>query len=193
MKTMCLRTAAALCALLLAAGGATAQPATAGVPSGERAIVVTTGDGQRVRVGSVRFEPQGDGVARFAVTMDTAVMRDHFLSMREFKCLEGGPELTCHVPYPHAQPGIVRRGDAAWLEHALLFFYKRPADFGAKLWNGLVFDLKETATGYEGTPRAVDLNVIAAPPPDATTPPLRGALRDAIAPDQRWVRSLSIE
>jgi hypothetical protein len=81
----------------------------------------------------------------------------------------------------------------AWLEHSLLFFYKRPSEFGAKLWNGIYFEFKETETGLVGTPQAIDLNSIAAPPKDASLPPFRRALRDAMPPDARWIRSLSIE
>jgi len=44
-----------------------------------------------------------------------------------------------------------------------------------------------------GTPQAIDLNSIAAPPKDTSSPPFRRALRDAMPPDARWIRSLSIE
>jgi hypothetical protein len=113
--------------------------------------------------------------------------------MREFKCLQGPGELTCHVPYPHANPGSVVRGQWAWLEHSLLFFYKLPSDFGAKLWNGIYFEFQETGSGLVGRPRAIDLNLIAAPPANPAVPPYRPALRDDMPANARWIRSLRIE
>ena len=80
-------------------------------------------------------------------------MRDHLLSMREFKCLPAAQEIACFVPYPYAQPGTVSATDMAWLEHSLLFFFKLPADFGAKLWSGMLFRFQVTPSALVGTPR----------------------------------------
>ena len=113
--------------------------------------------------------------------------------MKEFKCLEGAGEVLCHVPYPYAQPGTVTPTDLAWLEHSLLFLFKLPNEFGAKLWNGLYFQLQMTDEGLVGTPQAIDLNLISAPPADLTKPPYRPALRDDIAPGARWAARLTIE
>jgi hypothetical protein len=41
-----------------------------------------------------------------------------------------------------------------------------PNDYGAAMENGIFYDLKETDTGLVGTPQAIDLNKIAAPPAD---------------------------
>ena len=113
--------------------------------------------------------------------------------MKEFKCLEGPRELMCHVPYPYAQPGTVGERDYAWLEHSLLFMYKLPTEFGAKLWNGLYFRFERTPQGLVGRAQAVDLNRIGAPPDDPAVPPYKPALRDDIAPGSRWIESLVIE
>lgn len=161
--------------------------------SGTKTLTLHHRDGGATAIGTVRFEPRPDGSATFSVEMDRTVMEDHFLSMREFKCLPGEGELTCHVPYPHRQPGVVREGDYAWLEHALLFLYKQPRDFGAKLRNGLYFPLEGTDKGLSGLPQAVDLTVIGVPPDDPTVPPYKPALRDDIAPGARWVTRLTIE
>lgn len=83
--------------------------------------------------------------------------------------------------------------DLAWLEHSLLFMFKTPAEFGAKLWNGVYFQLKATERGLEGSPQAVDLNRISAPPAQPGVPPFRPALRDDIAPGARWFNRLTIE
>jgi hypothetical protein len=177
---------------LLLAGAAPAHGAGWEL-NGSKSIVVTTADGQRLRIGSVQFTPgAGDAVA-FKVSMDSERFSDHFLSMREFKCLGGTPELVCHVPYPYPHPGQVSASDLAWLEHSLLFFYKLPGDFGAKLWNGIYFQLQLTEAGLVGKPQAIDLNLIGAPPADLRTPPYRPALRDDMPPAKRWIRSLAIE
>ena len=122
--------------------------------AGPKALVAHVRGSEPVRIGTVNFEPAADGKGpvRFMVTMDTARFTDHFLSMKEFKCLEGGGEVSCHVPYPYPQPGTVTAQDFSWLEHALLFLYKAPRDFGAKLWNGVYFRLQATERGLVGTP-----------------------------------------
>jgi hypothetical protein len=180
-------------AALLALAGLAGPSHGAWELTGTKTIVATAGDETRTTLGSVQFLPGADGSVTFKLSLDPAPFSDHFLSMREFKCLPGRGELTCHVPYPHAQPATVARGNLAWLEHSLLFFYKRPSDFGAKLWNGIYFELQETATGLVGKPRAIDLNLIAAPPANPGLPPFGPALRDDMPANARWIRSLSIE
>jgi len=178
--------------LLAAALWALGVTSATAAPDGTRSITLHARDGSTVVVGQVAFTPQPDGSARFAITLDHAPFTDHFLSMREFKCLAGGTEILCHVPYPYPQPGTVRDGDLAWLEHALLFMFKKPGEFGAKLWNGVYWQLKPQGSGWVGTPQAVDLNLIGAPP-DKPGPPLRKALRDDMPGDARWFVRLTID
>jgi hypothetical protein len=161
---------------------------------GDKALVAVTRDQVRTRIGTVSFSalPAG-GTARFSVRIDPQVMRDHFLSMREFKCLPGAQEITCFVPYPYAQPGTVSATDLGWLEHSLLFFFKQPADFGAKLWNGMLFRFEVTPAALVGTPQAVDLNRIGVPPEPLDVPPYGPMDRDAFTPGARWVQELRIE
>jgi hypothetical protein len=167
--------------------------ATAWELQGTKQITALTRDQQRVPLGSVRFEPQDGGRVAFKVQLDPTWLRDHFLSMREFKCLEGPAEIACHVPYPHPQPGTVTAGDLAWLEHSLLFLFKLPSDFGAKLWNGLYFQLERGERGLVGRPQAIDLDRISTPPAEPDVPPYRPALRDDIRPGARWIEALLIE
>jgi hypothetical protein len=183
------QTLTALAAALLA-GAAAAQPV---LPDGEKSLVAVTRDGQKTRIGAVTFRAVDGGRASFRVQMDHAVMRDHFLSMREFKCLPAAQEISCFVPYPYPNPGTVSPGDFGWLEHNLLFFYKQPADFGAKLWNGIIFKFGPTSTGLVGTPQAVDLNRIGVPPEKPDEPPYGRFDRDNFAPGARWIQELRIE
>ena len=161
---------------------------------GEKALVAETRDGARTRIGTVFFEPAPQaGRTAFRVQMDRTVLRDYFLSMREFKCLPAEAEVSCYVPYPYAQPGTIARNDLDWLEHSLLFLYKQPRDFGAKLWNGMIFKLTPTPEGFVGSPQAVDLNRISAPPDDLSVPPYGPFDRDDFPPGARWVTSVRIE
>lgn len=95
------------------------------------------------------------------------------------------------LPYPN--PGTITRNDLRWLEHSLLFLYKQPKDFGARLWNGLYYKMTLGEKGIVGMPQAVDLVQIGAPPADTSIPPYGPGDRSDITPDSRWIRSLSIE
>ena len=173
---------------------ALALPAAAAADlAGTRQVLLHGRDGSRIHLGDVAFTAQADGRSAFALTLRHAPFKDYFLSMKEFKCVEGGTEIFCHVPYPYAQPATVGPGDLAWLEHALLFMFKTPAEFGAKLWNGVYFQLTPTERGFDGRPQAVDLNRISAPPDKPGLPPYRPALRDDIPAGARWFGRLTIE
>jgi hypothetical protein len=180
--------------LLLGAALAAPNPLWAFDFQGDKALLAVTRDGNQTRIGTVSFRAQPDGaLAQFSVRMDHKVMQDHFLSMREFKCLPAAQEISCFVPYPYAQPGTVSPQQLQWLEHSLLFFFKQPADFGAKLWNGVIFQLAVTPTALVGTPQAVDLNRIGAPPDNPNEPPYGPMDREAFSPGARWVQQLRIE
>lgn len=170
----------------------TSLPAKAWDMSGTRTITLHGRDGKTVQVGFVTFAPKGEQTA-FSIKMNTPALTDHFLSMREFKCVEGGNEILCHVPYPHANPATVSVTDLRWLEHALLFLYKLPKDFGAKWWNGVYYRLQLTDQGLVGSPEAIDLNQIGAPHANLSVPPYGEAMRSPMAPGARWFDKLTIE
>lgn len=160
---------------------------------GAHEIVLHTRDGQALPLGTVVFAPARDGRIAFTLAWQPDRFKDHFLSMREFKCLDGQREVLCHVPYPYPQPSTVTATDLAWLEHALLFMLKRPSVFGANLADGVYFALERTERGLVGKLQAVDLNRISAPPEQPSVPPFRPALRDDVAPQSRWFNRLTIE
>lgn len=177
--------------LLLAASLLTAPFAYSWDMAGTHRVSAVTRDDQVLPLGHIDFTPQADGSTLFVLRMETERFTDHFLSMKEFKCLEG-PEVMCHVPYPYRHPGRVTPTNLAWLEHNLLFLFKQPRDFGAKLWNGLYFRFERDADGLVGLPQAIDLNLISAPPDDLTTPPYGTSQRDDVAPGARWISRLII-
>jgi len=158
--------------------------------SGVKQVALHTGDGQTLPIGTVTFTPRGEKIG-FRLDLDVARFKDFFLSMREFKCVEG-KEIQCHVPYPYANPATVTAGDLAWLETSLIFMFKTSAQFGATLANGLYYELKATPDGLVGAPRSIDLNEIAAPPDDPSKPPFPPQDRLEMEPGARWVTSLSI-
>lgn len=167
-------------------------PAMAWELSGTKTISAVTRDQQIIPIGTVDFKPLGNGRSSIALTVDHTRFKDHFLSMKEFKCLESPDEVLCHVPYPYQNPATVGDKDYAWLEHKLLFLFKQPRDFGAKLWNGLYYRLEPDAEGLVGYPQAVDLNLISAPPDDLLTPPYNKSLRDDVAPGSHWIARLVV-
>jgi hypothetical protein len=187
MKTVAGKLACGLVALL-ALGG---SPALAWEMQGEKTLLLEPREGSPIRLGTVVFTPDG-ALTRFDIALDHHVFKDYFLSMKEFKCLDGQTEIQCHVPYPYANPGTVSATDLRWLEHALLFLFKTPKEFGAKLWNGLYYRLQAGDTGLVGTPEAVDLVQIGAPPADPSKPPYGPADRSEIDPASRWFPRLLI-
>jgi hypothetical protein len=162
---------------------------------GVHKVMLHSRDGAKVELGTVAFTPSAKvgGNILFKLTMDHARMKDYFLSMREFKCIDGKTEVMCHVPYPYAHPGTVSPDNLAWLEHSLMFMFKLPSEFGAKLWNGVYFKLKVVDKTLVGTPQAVDLNLIGAPPAKLDVPPYPAAKRDDIAENARAFNKLTIE
>ena len=97
------------------------------------------------------------------------------------------------MPYPYRQPGIVSADNLSWLEHSLLFLFKQPKEFGAKLWNGLYFHLERGEKGLVGHPQSIDLNLISAVPEHLDIPPYDATQRQDIAPGSRWIESITIE
>lgn len=166
-------------------------PASAWEMNGIKEVALHTRDGQVIPIGTITFRPEGARVG-FSVQLDYGRFKDFFLSMKEFKCLEGREEIQCHLPYPYANPSTVTAGDLAWLEHSLLFLYKLPTDFGARLWNGLYYRMVITENGIVGTPQAIDLNLISAPPNDTAVVPFGPAERTEIVPGSRWIKMLTI-
>lgn len=184
----CLR-AAGIVVLTLAGTAA----AAADLPQGSRQIVLHARDGSRIDLGQVVFTPQADGRTAFRIQLGFPGLEDHFLSMREFKCVAGQGEKLCVVPYPYPQPGTIGRADLAWLEHSLIFLRNRPGDHGARLSEGVYFALTPTAAGgFDGRLQAVDLTAMGVPPPDAK-PPLKATLRDDVPVGARWFQRLTIE
>lgn len=189
-RVRCSRLAGVLFAT--ATGCSIALPALAWDLSGSKTVSLHTREGQPVPIGTVEFKPVGERIG-FEIKLDHARFKDYFLSMREFKCLDGTGETHCHVPYPYKMPATVSANDLRWLEHSLLFLFNVPRDYGAKLANGLYYQMAITGEGIVGTPQSVDLAQIGAPPADPSVPPFAPEDRSNIVPEQRWFTRLTIQ
>jgi hypothetical protein len=176
--------------ILIFSSALVATTASADVLNGHKQIFLIDKKQHEILIGSVTFTPS-DGPVQYSLHMAHEHFKDFFLSMKEMKCLEG-PELMCHLAYPYQQPNTVTSSDLSWLSHDLLFMFKKKTEFGANFWNGIYYDMRVDGEVIRGEAQAVDLNLLASPPDDLTTPPVNEAERDEIDPTLRWLPNLVI-
>ncbi|GGB85814.1 hypothetical protein GCM10011352_09620 [Marinobacterium zhoushanense] len=168
----------------------TSLPAQAEL-TGERQIYLLDGQGVEQAIGSLTIAADGDRYG-YSIDLDLSQFHDHFLSMKEMKCLQG-PELWCYVPYPYANPRSFTTEDLRWLEHDLLFLFKESDTFGARLWNGIYYPLHLDEDGViRGEARALDLNLLASPPDDPSTPPVGKFDIGDFKLESRWLPDIEI-
>ena len=136
-------------------------------------------------------EGNNDQVTGYQLSLDHHRFQDHFLSMKEMKCLEG-PELWCHIPYPYKNPRILNSKDQRWLEHDLLFLFKRNTEFGANFWNGIYYKISVEDGQLKGTAQALDLNLLASPPEHLERPPISELDLEEADLQKRWLPTLRI-
>ena len=158
--------------------------------NGTKTINLIAKDGKRIAIGKVKFSPSSDHI-NYELHIDHARFKDYFLSMKEMKCLEG-PELWCHIGYPYPQPRFIKSDDLRWLEHDLLFMFKKNKEFGANFWNGVYYSMTIKDGIILGEAQAIDLNLLASPPEDLDTPFYSEDLRDEIERVQRWLPDIEI-
>ncbi len=159
--------------------------------SGIKQLYLQQTDGQEKEIGDIEFTALEAGLYQYKITLDHHLFKDYFLSMKEMKCLEG-PELWCFIPYPYKQPRTVSAEDMRWLEHDLLFMFKKLDAFGANFWNGIYYRMEVTEQGLRGVAHSLDLNMLASPPDDLTTPPIEEFDVDEADLEKRWLPYLEI-
>lgn len=144
-------------------------------------IYLVDRNGNEHAIGSVVLAspPSGSEDARgqsISVRLESEKFVDKFLSMRPFKCIEGAKQTVCHLPYPYNLSDRIGPDNVADLEYRLLFLHKGPAEFGIDAWNGLYYRLKpEGDGGFTGTLHEADFNILAVPPEDGVTRPIKPA------------------
>jgi hypothetical protein len=166
--------------------------AVAELPMGERKISLKSAS-ESVEIGSVVFS--GAGKTRsIVVQMKEGLLKDEFLSMRPFKCLEGATRFYCHLPYPYEWNGEISETDLVDLEYALLFVQKQSTAYGINLWNGIYYRMTLAADGkISGVLNEVDMDNLASPPPKGEMRPLTDDMINTTAADGQWLPMLVIE
>lgn len=147
--------------------------------------------GKKLFIGSINLSTNGTETS-YQINLNHEQFTDHFLSMKEMKCIEG-PELWCHLAYPYNNPRKISTIDFRWLSHDLLFMYKRSSEFGANFNQGIYYDFKRESGRLIGTAMAIDLNLLAAPPEDKINPPITIHDIDEIELSNRWLPKIIIE
>lgn len=158
----------------------------------EMTITAYDRDGNPHLIGELRSQPKGDGYA-IEVKLADDRFSEHFLSMRDFQCLDLGKEMVCHLAYFYDIKNHVTASDLTDLEYQLLFVRKRPEDYNSiNAWNGLYYRLEYRDGKLYGTLMETDLNVLAAPPEDGDLRPIKP---DALyeASDTQWLPRIVIE
>jgi hypothetical protein len=166
-------------------------PALAELPSGSKTVTLKSGT-ESIDVGTAVFTGSGDS-RTVSVSMNDGLFKDHFLSMRPFKCLEG-VKFYCYLPYPYAWKGVVTETDLADLEYALLFVQKDPTAYGINLWNGIYYKLQLSVDGrILGTLHEIDMDVLASPPAAGELRPIAADMLTKGDASGQWLPTLIIE
>jgi hypothetical protein len=166
-------------------------PALAELPVGGRPISLRSST-ETIEIGTVDFQGSGES-RKITVMLKDGLFKDHFLSMRPFKCLEG-PKFYCHLPYPYDWRGEVSETDLTDLEYALLFVQKEPTAYGINLWHGIYYRMALGADGrISGTLHEVDMDALASPPAAGDLRPLTLDMLNAADPASQWLPEILIE
>lgn len=154
------------------------QPAQAEIPTGNKRVWFESGSGETFEIGSLVVERSG-AEYRFSFALEESNFSDNFLSMRPFKCIDGTP-MYCYLAYPYDKPQTLSADDLGNLEYEFLFIVRSPNEYGIDPYNGRYFVLSLDGDGFSGEPKAVDLNILAAPPEAGVTRPITESELDFI-------------
>jgi len=158
---------------------------------GVRTVVFERGDGDRQAIATIRFERLANGRYRFSL-QESATLKEQFLAMRPFKCLEGSVRTLCMFPF--GSEAEVGPGELWPLEYQLMFLHKAPSAVAIDSRNGIYFRLSAAARGFAAQPNDVDMEPIIVP--DGTRDPRRPIAYGDLLPMDRppaWLPRLTIE
>jgi hypothetical protein len=158
---------------------------------GTKKVSLLDNKGKKLTIGSIVFSTKNN-IIHYKINLEHKLFKDYFLSMKEMKCLEG-PELWCHLAYPYNSPKKITQTDFTWLSHDFLFMYKKNSEFGANFYNGIYYDFKIESDKLVGTAMTLDLNLLASPPEDKTTPPITVNDIDELELTNRWLPMIEIQ
>ncbi len=157
--------------------------------SGSKTATLISNDGEKIIIGKVDFTSTAKGT-QAVFTADAKVFEERFLAMRPFICLDGDKHSYCHFPY--RSPQIISDNDLTDLEYQFMFLRKPRNSVSLDPTNGLYYELKKTAKGFEGVIREVDMTPIIVPEGDMTRPIKREGLFVS-DPSGHWLPKLVIE
>jgi hypothetical protein len=157
--------------------------------SGSKTAALVSNSGEKIIIGKVVFTQTAKGT-QAVFTADSKVFEERFLAMRPFICLDGDKHSYCHFPY--RSPQIISDKDLTDLEYQFMFLRKPRNAVSLDPTNGLYYELKKTANGFEGVIREVDMTPIIVPEGDMTRPIKRENLFTS-DPSGHWLPKLVIE
>jgi hypothetical protein len=149
------------------------------ISGGSKRVLLETAVGESVELGRLDISRDGGGRWRFEFSLEETNFSDQFLSMRPFKCIDGQP-MYCHLTYPYDKGHSFGIGDFVDLEYEFLFIVRAPDEYGIDPYNGRYYVIREEDGMLVGEPRAVDLNLLAAPPEAGVIHPIGEAELDII-------------
>ena len=155
------------------------SPAAASeIASGKKLVLLESAGGESFELGSLDISRDGSQW-RFSFSPNDAGFSDHFLSMRPFKCIDG-ESMYCHLVYPYDKPQTMTAEDFGNLEYEFLFIVRSPNEYGIDPYNGRYYVIRREKDMLVGEARAVDLNILAAPPEAGVTRPITETELDII-------------
>ena len=159
---------------------------------GNKEIVLTGTEGERIVVATITLEPKGD-YTQYEIAWRESPFADHFLSMRPFRCLEGPDKHWCQVPYPYENQRRITADDLTDLEYDLLFLWKGATDYGINMWNGVYYKLAIEEGRIVGALHEMDMDLLSAPPTAGNLRPLLPKHLHEADPDSHWLPQVVIE
>ena len=157
------------------------------ITGGSKQAWFESANGDRVKLGDVELTRDGVGW-NLQFSLAKASYSDQFLSMRPFKCLDGDP-MYCRLAYPYEKNNRVEADEWIDLEYEFLFIVRSPKDYGIDPFQGRYYVLREQHGKLVGEPKAVDLNILAAPPAAGVTYPITETELDFIEVErERFIR-----
>ncbi|MBX2868062.1 MAG: hypothetical protein KTR18_05280 [Acidiferrobacterales bacterium] len=158
---------------------------------GEKKVFLDTPGGESLQIGTLRLTGNPSNL-QIQFTLDESQFSDQFLSMRPFKCIDGTP-MVCRLAYPYEKKNQIQPDDFGDLEYEFLFIARSPKEYGIDPYNGRYYVIKEVEGNLIGEIRAVDLNILAAPPDDGNLRPITSADLDPLEAENERFPILRIE
>jgi len=165
--------------------------AHAEISAGEKKVFLDSPSGESLQIGTVTMQGEPNAMD-ITFVLDESKFSDQFLSMRPFKCIDGSP-MVCRLAYPYEKENRISADNFGDLEYEFLFISRSPTEYGIDPYNGRYYVISEKQGKLTGEIRAVDLNILAAPPEEGNTRPITEADLDPLEASNERFPVLRIE